>query len=388
MKCIGFDAFTGASVEIVGSRTIQQFEELIRPLAEGPFLTPGFIDIQVNGFAGVDYCDPNSPLDAIEQSLDALFSTGVTRLFPTVITGGRAEMLGAVRNLTHARRTLPHGRAMEGLHIEGPHISPHDGPRGAHPRQHVRPPDIREFDSWQDASEGCVKLVTISPEWPESPAYIEHVVAQGVVASLGHMQANSEQIESCVKAGATLSTHLGNGAHGEMPRHPNYLWQQLAEDRLAASLIVDGIHLGSDFVRVALRAKGVERCVLITDAVMPAGCEPGPYRLGEVDVELHADRRVTLRGGNRLAGSSLRMDRGVENLMRIGRLSLAEALTMATRNPARVGRIPGRQRGLQPGERTDIVEFERIGDGGLRVLRTWLDGELVYEYEPDSQVRY
>jgi N-acetylglucosamine-6-phosphate deacetylase len=379
MNCTGFNAFTGASIEISGGQTMQQVEELIRPLEEAPFLAPGFIDLQINGFAGVDYCDPVAPLDAIDRSLTALFATGVTRIFPTVITGGRIEMLGAIRNLTQARRVLAHGRAMEGLHIEGPHISAQDGPRGAHPGEHVRPPDPREFDAWQEASEGGIKLVTLSPEWPESATYIEYVVSQGVVASLGHLQATADQIEACVKAGATLSTHLGNGAHSELPRHPNYLWQQMADDRLAASLIVDGIHLGNDFLRVALRAKGVERCVLITDAVMPAGCEPGPYRLGAVEVELHADQRVTLRGGNRLAGSSLRMDRGIENLMRLAGLSLPEALTMATRNPARVGKISGRQRGLQPGERTDLVEFERDANGGIRVLRTWLDGELVYK---------
>ncbi len=165
-----------------------------------------------------------------------------------------------------------------------------------------------------------------------------------------------------------------------LPRHPNYLWHQLAEDRLAASFIVDGIHLGADFLRVALRAKGVERSVLITDAVAPAGCPPGPYRLGEVDVELHPEGRVTLRGLPRLAGSALRMDRGVENLMRIAGLSLQEALTMAARNPARLGRIEHRQRGLQPGERADVIEFDfDPAAKSVRIRRTWLDGQPVWQ---------
>jgi N-acetylglucosamine-6-phosphate deacetylase len=205
------------------------------------------------------------------------------------------------------------------------------------------------------------------------------------VVSIGHLEATAEQIDAAVRAGATLSTHLGNGAHQMLPRHPNYLWHQLGEDRLNASLIVDGIHLGQDFLRVALRSKGIERAVLVTDAVMPACCEPGDYMLGEVEVELHAAseeggcQRVTLRGGNRLAGSALRMDRGVENLMKLGGLSLAEAVTMATRNPARAGRIEHRQRGLQPGERADVVEFEfDKASRAIRVVRTWLDGELVY----------
>ena len=126
-----------------------------------------------------------------------------------------------------------------------------------------------------------------------------------------------------------------------LPRHPNYLWEQLAEDQLAASFIVDGHHLPDSFLRVALRAKGIERSVLVTDAVMPALCAPGPYRLGEVDVELLDDQRVVLRGGTRLAGSALRMDAAISNVMRCAGVSLTEAVTMATVNPARVGRIGG-----------------------------------------------
>ena len=151
-------------------------------------------------------------------------------------------MIGAIRNLTRARN-LAEGAAIAGLHIEGPHISPEDGPRGAHPQHCVRPPDVDEFHRWQEASNGSVKLVTVSPEWPESPGYIEAVVREGVVVAIGHTKATTDQIRDAVNAGATLSTHLGNGAHSMLPRHPNYLWDQLAEDRLAASFIADGIHL-------------------------------------------------------------------------------------------------------------------------------------------------
>jgi N-acetylglucosamine-6-phosphate deacetylase len=153
----------------------------------------------------------------------------------------------------------------------------------------------------------------------------------------------------------------------------------LADDRLAASLIVDGIHLGQSFLKVAMRAKGLERVVAITDAVAPAGCRPGPYKLGEVDVILHDGGKVTLTDGQRLAGSSLHMDRGIGVMMRLCGLTLAEAVTLATRNPARVGRVAGRQRGLAAGERADVVEFAYDAEAkAIRVMRTWLDGELVY----------
>ena len=197
------------------------------------------------------------------------------------------------------------------------------------------------------------------------------------MVSIGHTKASGAQIQDAVRAGATLSTHLGNGAHAILPRHPNYIWEQLAEDRLAASFIVDGHHLPGSFLKVAVRAKGVERSVLVTDAVAPAMCTPGPYRLGEVDIELRDDGRVTMRGVERLAGSSLRMDHAIGNAMRMAGVSLAEAVTMATRNPARVGRIGGRMRGLEPGARADLVRFS-FEDGRVRVLETFVNGERVF----------
>lgn len=379
MTLTGVDVSTSSAVRLSFDRVIQSVDPLIGPPADLPFLAPGFIDLQVNGFAGVDYNSPATPHEEIARSIRALFATGVTRFFPTVITGDPDEMLGALRNLARARATLKEGAAMEGFHVEGPHISPEDGPRGAHPRQWVRPPDLEEFKRWQEAAEGAVRLVTLAPEWPGAPRYIEALVDQGVVVSIGHTMATSAQIQDAVRAGATMSTHLGNGAHAVLPRHPNYIWDQLAEDRLAAGFIADGIHLPPSFLKVAIRAKGVERSILVTDAVMPAGCPPGRFTIGGVEIELHPDNRVTLAGLDRLAGSALRMDRGIENLERLAGLSLVEALAMATRNPARVGRVAGRQRGLEPGERADIVEFRHDpATRSIEILRTFLDGELVY----------
>jgi len=377
MKCEGCNPSSGEFIELQFDRTITRVDPVLGEPAEDAYLAPGFIDLQVNGFAGADYNSPDTPLDRIAASVSAIHSTGVTRFLPTVITGPPEAMVGALKNLAQARDELPEAEAIEGFHVEGPHISPDDGPRGAHPRQWVRPPDLEEFHRWQDAAQGNVRLVTLSPEWPEAAKYIERVTRTGVVVSIGHTKATSAQIRDAVSAGATLSTHLGNGAHAILPKHPNYLWDQLAEDRLAASFIIDGFHLPESFLRVALRAKGIERSVLVTDAVAPAMCEAGEYRLGEVDIELRADGRVTMKGGDRLAGSALRMDQAIGNVMRAAGVTLAEAVTMAARNPARVGRIGGRLRGLEPGERADLVRFA-VEDGRVRVLQTFLSGKLVY----------
>lgn len=161
MKCSGHNAVSGERIEIEFDKTIENVDPLLTSHAEDAvFIAPGFVDLQVNGFAGVDF---NSPSQDIERALTAIFSTGVTRFFPTVITGAPDPMLAALRNLVRAREGLPHGQAIEGIHVEGPHISPEDGPRGAHPKKWVRPPDFTEFQRWQDAALGNVRLVTLSP---------------------------------------------------------------------------------------------------------------------------------------------------------------------------------------------------------------------------------
>ncbi len=379
MTCSGFNVATGEAVEVSFTNTITAVEPVLGRLGEEAWLAPGFIDLQVNGFAGVDYNSPETPQEEIARSIRALFACGVTRFFPTVITGPPEDMLRALANLARAKEALSEGAAIEGFHVEGPHISAEDGPRGAHPRAWVRAPDLEEFRRWQDAARGQVRLVTVAPEWPGVTRYIETLVREGVVVAIGHTNATAAQIADAVRAGATLSTHLGNGAHSLLPRHPNYIWEQLAEDRLAASFIVDGIHLPPSFLKVALRAKGVERSILVTDATTPAGCRPGRYRLGEQEVELTPDQRVVLAGSDRLAGSALRMDRGVENLMRLAGLSLREAVAMAARNPARVGRVEHRQRGLTPGERADIVRFRyHEAEQRIEILETYVSGERVY----------
>jgi N-acetylglucosamine-6-phosphate deacetylase len=373
----GLDVCTGTALHVRVARTILSVRH--ETPADASYLAPGWIDLQVNGFAGVDYNNPHTPHDAIERSIDVLVSTGVTRCYPTVITGPPDDMRGALANLAAAKETLALGEVFDGFHVEGPHIAPDDGPRGAHPKRWVRPPDLDEFHRWQEAARGHVRLVTLAPEWPGAAAYIEALTATGITVAIGHTGATSAQIADAVAAGATMSTHLGNGAHPLLPRHPHYIWDQLADDRLSASFIVDGIHLPASFLTVALRAKQVSRVVLVTDASAPAGASPGAYRLGEQEVHLTVDGRVVLTGSDRLAGSALRMDHAVRNVMRLAGVSLAEAVAMATTNPARAGRVPGRQRGIQTGDRADLVRFSISTHGGdIQIEETYVSGQRVF----------
>jgi N-acetylglucosamine-6-phosphate deacetylase len=370
----GIDITTGKSVAIEFGRTISAIHS--DPCAcPDCYIASGFIDIQVNGFAGVDFNNPATSLEEIASALRVMLSTGVTRCLPTVITGSPDQMLSSLRHLTQARQELPLGRMIAGFHVEGPHIGADDGPRGAHPVQWVRPPDLEEFARWQDATNGLIRLITLSPHWPDAPRYIDAVTKAGVIVSIGHTGATAAQIAAAVDAGATLSTHLGNAAPGMMRKHPNCLWDQLAEDRLSASFIADGIHLDDAFFRAALRAKGIDRSILVTDAAAPAGAAPGPYRLGELAVELTPDDRVVLAGTQKLAGSSLRMNRAISNAARIGNVSLRDAVQMATANPAR---LIGLNAGLRPGAPADFVAFRATEP--IQIEAVYFEGEQVFPF--------
>ncbi|HEY8550601.1 MAG TPA: amidohydrolase family protein [Vicinamibacterales bacterium] len=289
----------------------------------------GYFDLQVNGFAGVDFNDPATTGEQVSAALEAMRRTGVTRCLPTLITGPFEVFARCARTL--ARHPDP---AIAGLHMEGPYISPADGARGAHPREHVRDADLDDFERRQDAADGRIRLLTVAPEVPGVLRLIEHAVERGVRVAIGHTAANTQQIRDAVRAGATLSTHLGNGIASLLPRHPNPIWDQLAEDGLWASLIVDGHHLPPSTVKAMVRAKGPSRIILVTDAIAAAGCPPGRYRLGSLDVVLDETGRVAAPGTDHLAGSALTMDRAVALAAEFTGLPVSAAAAMASTNPA------------------------------------------------------
>lgn len=290
---------------------------------------PGLFDLQVNGFAGVDFNNPAISDAEVLSAINQIRATGVTRFLPTLITSSLERFTQCARAL----RAICHP-AIAGLHMEGPYIAAEDGPRGAHPRQHIALPTIEDFVRRQDAAKGEIRLVTLAPELPGSAALIEHLVSQGIRVAIGHTAATPEQIRDAVKAGATLSTHLGNGCAQQLPRHPNLIWEQLAADELCASLIVDGHHLPPTTVKTMIRAKSPARTILISDAMAAAGCLPGRYELNGETVELDVAGRVAPAGKPWLAGSSLSLERAVANVVKFTRLSISEVWAMASMQPA------------------------------------------------------
>ena len=289
---------------------------------------PGFFDLQVNGFAGVDFNEPCTP-EQLQHAIAAQRATGVTQFLPTLITSSLEHFASCARALTNFADP-----ALVGIHMEGPYISPVDGPRGAHPQAHARDASIEDFQRRQDAAQGKIVLVTLAPEVANAMALIEYLVAANIKVAIGHTAATPAQIRAAIKAGATLSTHLGNGCANLLPRHPNFIWEQLAADELSASFIVDGHHLPAATVKAMMRAKTLERTVLVTDAIAAAGCAPGLFELGGVTVELSADGRIAEPGKPWLAGSSLTMNRAVANTVKFTGLPLADVLPLASTRPA------------------------------------------------------
>mgnify|MGYP001809648595 CR=1 FL=1 len=243
------------------------------------YLTPGFVDLQVNGFAGHDM-NPGpagTTPDAVAGLVEALRAQGVTRFCPTLITASASTLLASLRAIREARSRPDIAAAIPCVHVEGPWISPADGARGAHPPAHVRDPDPDEYEAWREASGGCVGLVTLCPARPGALDMIARLAARGVAVAIGHTDAGPEAIHAAAAAGARLSTHLGNGIAATLPRHPNAIWAQLADDRLSASFIADGHHLPDDTLTAMIRAKGIARSILVSDATALGGRPPGRY---------------------------------------------------------------------------------------------------------------
>ncbi|HVX44016.1 MAG TPA: N-acetylglucosamine-6-phosphate deacetylase [Mycobacteriales bacterium] len=362
-------------IRLADSR-IESIEEY--PGAPEQWVAPGFIDIQVNGFAGHDVNTADVSADDIRALAQAEFAVGVTAFCPTIITGSTERIVHALKAVAAARAADPLlAHAIPCVHVEGPYIAAEDGPRGAHDKAFLRPPDIAEFRQWQEASGNLVGIITLAPELPGSADYIRAVTETGVVVSIGHSAATSADIEAAVAAGARLSTHLGNGSHAVLPRHPNYIWDQLAADDLSASFIADGHHLPPAVLTVMLRAKGIERSILVSDTVALAGQAPGRYRtpVGG-DVELTDDGRLVLPGTAYLAGATRPLDQCLDRAARHPGVDLADAVRMASENPARLLGLTGRG-AIRPGADADLTVFTRNSQG-LEIITTVVNGQVVH----------
>jgi N-acetylglucosamine-6-phosphate deacetylase len=268
-----------------------------------------------------------------------------------------------------------------GIHLEGPYINPEDGPRGAHPREHVSQPNWKKFEKLLELGQGLVKMVTVAPEITGGLGFIQKASQSGLAVGIGHCNPEPDIIDRAVSAGAVISTHLGNATHQMLDRHKNYMQKQLAHDGLMASIICDGPHLPGYVVKNIVRAKGRSKIILITDATAASCAPPGRYTLGDLEVEADDSRTLHLPGTPYLAGSTLTMDRAIGNCAEFARIPLASAIKMATENPAKL--FAGISGKLEEGQRADLVLY-RVTGKQINIEQVYLAGRPVYSAEEDG----
>lgn len=274
-----------------------------------------FFDLQVNGFAGVDFQQDNLSREALDHAMQGLIIHNTGRILLTLITDEIDVLCRRLEHLAKLRQESPLARQIiAGFHLEGPWLLPMPGFRGAHDPSKMTAPTIPDFEKlWAASGEG-IRLITLAPEWPGSPEVIAHARSRGVRTAIGHSDASDGEISEAIAAGLTLCTHLGNGVPTQLHRHDNIIQRLLARDELTAVFIPDGIHLPPSVLRNFVRAKPRSKVLFTTDCMSAAAGSPGRYTLGKTVVEVGMDGVVRDPGKETFAGSSLTMDRAVENV--------------------------------------------------------------------------
>jgi N-acetylglucosamine-6-phosphate deacetylase len=342
--------------------------------ANNQFIGPGLIDIQINGFMGVDFSDQELSIADMRKATEALWKVGVTTYLPTVITNSQKNLKRSFSLLSKVLDDKEIGMSIRGFHLEGPYISPVQGFRGAHLEKYVREPEWKEFSELQKEVHDRIVLITVAPEVNGAISFIRKCTQAGIVVSLGHHNGSSEIIKKAVGAGASMVTHLGNGCANMINRHDNPFWPQLANDELTATIIADGYHLNQDQIQCFYRMKGLERTILVSDALDLAGLPPGEYTRLERQVVL--TEVVKFPAENVLAGAASPLSICVSNMMKFTNCSLENAIQMASANPARS--LGLKEIGeLKPAKRADVILF-KLENGKIKILKTIISGKIVF----------
>ena len=366
------------SIKIVDGK-IADINYLPSGKSSGIFVAPGLIDIQLNGYMGVDFSDLNLDAENMKLAIKSIYKTGVTTFLPTVVTNDPARIKKSFQVLSGLLKEEEIRVSVPGFHLEGPYISPVQGFRGAHLEKYIKLPDWKELSEFQAAAQNKIRLITVAPELKNIQPFIRKCAETGMIVSLGHHNGNAGEITSAVNAGASLSTHLGNGCANMIDRHLNPLWPQLANDQLTVSLIVDGFHLNREEVRVFYKAKGPAKTILVSDAVDLAGLPPGEYTRREKRLILTPDNVIRFPAENVLAGAATPLSICVGNMMKFTACSLADAIRMASTNPANLLSLHHLGE-IKLGKRADLILF-RVENNKIEILKTIVAGKVVYSKE-------
>jgi len=342
------------------------------------YVAPGLIDVQINGYMGVDFSGPNLTVEDFKKATKALWKAGVTSYFPTVITSDIQRLKKNLAIMAEARKDSEISNSILGFHLEGPYISPLAGFRGAHLEKHIKNPDWKEFQELQKAANNGIKLITLAPELDGAIPFIRKCVENDVIVSLGHHNGSKTDIQLAVDAGASMATHLGNGCANEINRHHNPIWPQLSEDKISISIISDGFHLTKEEVRTFYKAKGVNKTILVSDALDLAGMPPGEYVRGERTLLL-TPNVVKLPKENVLAGAASPISKCIGVVMEFTQCTLKDAIQMASTNPAKLFSLNDIGE-IAQGKRTDVILFT-MENNEMIIEKTYVAGQLVYSKE-------
>jgi N-acetylglucosamine-6-phosphate deacetylase len=380
VKGILYAGHTPVSIEIQGGVIVKvtRHTEVAENFPKD-YIAPGFIDNQVNGYAGISFAFGGSDLtlEGVMEATRALWKEGVTTYLPTLTTNARDILTRNFRVLAEAADDPALRGSIPGFHLEGPFISPEDGFRGAHPAAHVRRPDWNEFMDYYQAAGGKILQVTLAPEMEGALDFIDRCREKNIVVALGHHNAPAATITEAIDRGARIATHLGNGAANTINRHRNPFWPQLADERLMISIIADGFHLLPEQIKVFTKAKGIENTILTSDVTSFAGLPPGQFVTAEgVTIELTPEGMLRYPAQNVLYGSASPISKGIGHVMKVTGCSLSDAVKMASSNPARLYGLSDRGE-IMPGKRADLVIFS-IDDFKVKVKKTIVAGETVY----------
>ncbi len=344
-----------------------------------PYIGPGLMDLQINGIDGIDFNNNSLTREDILAATKYLLTNGITTFFPTIITNSDESVTKILGTLANACEVYPLVNAcVEGIHLEGPFISPEEGARGAHQKDYIKPPDWVLVQKFQEVAKGKIKVITLAPEWEAAPDFIRICTQADIKVALGHTSATPAQIQKAIQAGASMSTHLGNGVPLTLPRHPNILWEQLAQDELYASIIADGFHIPESFIKVVLKTKG-SKAMLVSDATRFSGMEPNIYDThigGKVVLEKNG-RLAIYQTPGMLAGATKNLLENVQYLIDKKIADLDKAWEMASVIPQTF--IKEKQIPFSDQKAEDWVVFNLLEQNKIQIIKVFKDGKLVFE---------
>ncbi len=295
----------------------------------------GYFDLQVNGYAGIDFQSDELTADQMHSACEALQRDGVAGILATIVTDDVDKMSRRLAKVVELRERDPLVRKLiAGIHIEGPFLSPIDGYRGAHARDAIRPADRDAMQRMLEAAGGLTKLVTLAPEHDAGYAVTKFLASQGIRVSAGHTNATLDELNGAIGAGLSMFTHLGNGCPMQQHRHENIVQRGLSlSDKLWLMFIADGAHVAFPALKNYLRAAGLDRTIVVSDAVAPAGMGPGRFRMGRWDLLIGDDLVARAPDGSHLVGSAIPMPVAVQRLIDHVGLSRGQALKLTVDNP-------------------------------------------------------